>query len=168
VTAAQDEKHIGKKSTGSSVGRDEDPTSPTERNRKLIPVTVQLSDNARALFAGKNLAWVTTLRPDGSPHNTVVWADVDGDDVVFNTAVGRVKDAHIKANPQVSVSVLDPENSQRFASVSGIAEMTTEGADELIDSLAHKYLGVDSYPYRNPAEQRISVRVKAERLVEQA
>jgi PPOX class probable F420-dependent enzyme len=133
-----------------------------------MPMTVQLTDNARALFEGKNLAWVTTLRPDGSPHNTVVWADVDGDDVVFNTAVGRAKDDHLKANPQVSVSVLDPENSQRFASISGTAELSTEGADDLIDSLAHKYLGVDNYPYRNPAEQRINVRVKAERLVEQA
>ena len=131
-------------------------------------MTVQLSDNARALFKGKNLAWVTTIRPDGSPHNTVVWADVDGDDVVFNTAVGRVKDDHLKANPKVSVSVLDPDNSQRFASISGTAEVTTDGADDLIDALANKYLGVDSYPYRNPAEQRISVRVKPERLVEQA
>ena len=110
---------------------------------------------------------MTTLRPDGSPHNTVVWADVDGDDVVFNTAVGRAKDDHLKANPQVSVSVLDPDDSQRFASISGTAEVTTEGADDLIDALARKYLGVDSYPVHNAAERRISVRVKAVALVEQ-
>ena len=127
-----------------------------------------LSANARDLFSAPNLGWATTLRPDGTPHNTVVWVDVDGDDVVFNTAVDRVKEQHMRSDPRVSVSVLDPENSQRFASITGTAQLSTEDGDAVIDKLAHKYLGVDSYPFRNAAEQRITVRVKADKLVEQA
>src|SRR5207248_4011378 len=36
------------------------------------------------------------VHPDGSLHNTVVWVDVDGDDVIFNTAVGRAKERHLR------------------------------------------------------------------------
>ena len=39
---------------------------------------------------------VTTVRPDGSPHSTVVWLDYDGENVVFNTAEGRAKPRHIR------------------------------------------------------------------------
>lgn len=130
-------------------------------------MSAPLSDNARELFAAANHAWVTTVRPDGSLHSTVVWADVDGDDIIFNTAVGRLKDKHLRANPTVSMSVLDPANPQRFASVSGTAELTEQGADATIDALASKYLGVASYPFRSPAQRRVNVRVKVERLVEQ-
>jgi hypothetical protein len=49
-------------------------------------------------------------------------------------------------------------------SVSGPAELSTEGADEQIDHLAKKYLGKDEYPWRSPAEQRITVRIKPEQV----
>ncbi len=119
-----------------------------------------LTDNARGLFDAPNLVWATTQRPDGSAHSTVVWADVDGDDVRFNTAQHRVKAKHLRSNPQVSLSVLDPEQGFHWASVSGTAEITPEGADAHIDSLAKKYLGVDEYPFRNAEETRVIVRVK--------
>jgi hypothetical protein len=60
--------------------------------------------------------------------------------------------------------VVDPENAYRWVSVSGTAELDTDGADEEIDKLAKKYLGADSYPWRNPQEQRINVRIHPERV----
>ncbi|GIH51451.1 PPOX class probable F420-dependent enzyme [Microbispora rosea] len=125
----------------------------------------KLDENAVALLKEPVHAWVTTVRPDGSLHNTVVWVDYDGDAVIFNTAVGRAKERNLRANPRVSVSVLDPENAFRFVSVSGAAELELEGADAVIDGLAKKYLGVDAYPYRQPGEQRITVRVVPEKVV---
>lgn len=119
----------------------------------------KLTDDAKALLARPIHAWATTVRPDGSLHGTVVWIDVDGDDLIFNTAVGRAKEKHLRADPRVSISVLDPDNPYRFVSVSGTAELSTEGADEVIDKLAKKYLDADSYPMRNPQETRINVRV---------
>ncbi|WP_432865757.1 PPOX class F420-dependent oxidoreductase [Microbispora rosea] len=125
----------------------------------------KLDENAVALLKEPVHAWVTTVRPDGSLHNTVVWVDYDGDAVIFNTAVGRAKERNLRADPRVSVSVLDPENVFRFVSVSGTAELELEGADAVIDGLAKKYLGVDAYPYRQPGEQRITVRVVPEKVV---
>ncbi|MBG0833100.1 TIGR03618 family F420-dependent PPOX class oxidoreductase [Planomonospora sp. ID67723] len=125
----------------------------------------QLTEEAKELLRQPVHGWATTLRPDGSLHSTVVWVDVDGDDVVFNTAVGRAKERHLRANPQVSVSVLDPKDAFHLVSVSGTARLELEGADEVIDGLAKKYLGVETYPYRQPGEQRITVRIAPDKMI---
>lgn len=112
-------------------------------------------------------AWVTTYRPDGTAHNSIVWVDVDGVGLSFNTALGRVKEKHLRADPRVAVSVLDPDNVYHWVSVSGTATLHTEGADAQIDALAKKYLGVDTYPMRQPGEQRVTVRISPDRVIGQ-
>jgi PPOX class probable F420-dependent enzyme len=109
-----------------------------------------LTDKARTFLEQPFVGEVTTLRPDGSPHT------------IFNTAVGRAKERYLRKDPRVSLIVVDPENSYRWVSVSGTAELDTEGADDEIDRLAKKYLGKDEYPWRNPEEQRINVRIRPE------
>jgi PPOX class probable F420-dependent enzyme len=125
----------------------------------------KLNEDAKELLRQPIHGWVTTLRADGSLHSTVVWVDVDGDDVIFNTAVGRAKERHLRANPQVSVSVLDPKDAFHLVSVSGRAELELEDADDVIDHLANKYLGAESYPYRRPDEQRVTVRIKPDQVI---
>jgi PPOX class probable F420-dependent enzyme len=123
-----------------------------------------LSDKQREFLEQPYSGAVTTLRADGSPHTTVVWVDLDDETVMFNTAVGRAKERHLRRDPRASLIVIDPENAYRWISVSGRAELTTDGADEQIDKLAKKYLGKDEYPWRNPEEQRITVRIHPEHL----
>jgi PPOX class probable F420-dependent enzyme len=106
----------------------------------------------------------TTLRDDGTPHNTVVWVDVEDGSLSFNTAVGRAKERHIRKNPKVALTVVDPQDPYKWVSVTGEAELTTDGADPQIDKLAKKYLGKDEYPWRNPAEQRITVRITPQKV----
>jgi PPOX class probable F420-dependent enzyme len=107
----------------------------------------------------------TTLRDDGSPHNTVVWVDVDDTgSPSFNTARGRAKPRHIVKDPRVSLTMVDPQNPWHWVSVSGKAELVDEGADGQIDKLAKKYLGKDEYPWRNPEEQRVTVRITPEHV----
>jgi len=123
-----------------------------------------LTDKARTFLQQPFVGEVTTLRPDGSPHTTVVWVDVDTDEVIFNTAVGRAKERYLRKDPRVSLIVVDPEDANRWVSISGTAELDTKGADEEIDKLARKYLGADSYPWRTPEEQRINVRIHPQRV----
>ena len=106
----------------------------------------------------------TTLREDGSPHSTIVWVDVEGDKVSFNTALGRAKPKHLQHDPRASVLMVDPNNSYKWVAVSGPAEVTEEGADAQIDKLAKKYLGKDEYPWRNPEETRVKVLIKPEKV----
>jgi PPOX class probable F420-dependent enzyme len=107
---------------------------------------------------------VTTLRDDGSPHSTIVWVDVEGDKVSFNTARGRAKSRHLEHDPRASLLMVDPNDSYKWVAVSGRAQLTEEGADAQIDKLAKKYLGQDEYPWRNPQEQRVKVLIEPERV----
>ena len=125
----------------------------------------QLTDKQREFIAqNPYVATATTLRQDGSPHNTIVWVDAENGVVSFNTAVGRAKERYLRKDPRATITIVDPENAYQWVSISGQVQMTTEGADEQIDRLAKKYLGKDEYPWRNPEEQRISVKITPEKV----
>ena len=125
----------------------------------------QLTDKQREFIAqNPYVATATTLRQDGSPHNTIVWVDAENGVVSFNTAVGRAKERYLRKDPRATITIVDPENAYQWVSISGQVQMTTEGADEQIDRLAKKYLGKDEYPWRNPDEQRISVKITPEKI----
>ena len=72
---------------------------------------------------------VTVLRPDGSPHSTVVWVDVDDDGVSFNTAWPRAKPRYLAADPRVSLVVVDPRDELRWLALTGTATLVDEGAN---------------------------------------
>lgn len=105
------------------------------------------------LFQRKAFAQLATVMPDGSPQVTPVWCDWDGTHIQINTAKGRVKDKNMHRQPRVALSIMDPDNPYRYLQVRGrVAEITEVGADQHIDSLAKKYLGKDTYPFRRPEE----------------
>jgi PPOX class probable F420-dependent enzyme len=125
----------------------------------------KLSENQAELFRGKNWGTVVTLREDGSPHSTPVWVDTDGENVIFNTSVGRAKERHLRRDPRVAVTVLPAENQQSgYVTVNGTAEITEAGAVDHIDKLAKKYLGKDKYPYLKDGEQRVIVTIKPDKV----
>ena len=107
---------------------------------------------------------VTTIRPDGSPHSTVVWVDVENGVVTFNTEEGRAKPRYIAGDPRVSLLVLDPDDPYKWVAVSGPVDVTTEGAREQIDKLAKKYTGQDTFPSHNPEKERLKVRIHPEHV----
>jgi PPOX class probable F420-dependent enzyme len=129
-------------------------------------LVAELDEQARQFLAENPfVGTVTTLRADGSPHSTIVWVDVLDDGTVgFNTARGRAKDRHLKKDPRLSLVVVDPGNAYRWVALTGRAELTEDGADAQIDKLAKKYLGQDEYPWRNPAETRVGVRISLDRV----
>jgi PPOX class probable F420-dependent enzyme len=127
-----------------------------------------LSTKARELIARPVLASIATLNPDGSPQITPLWVDRDGDDLLFNTAQGRKKARNLERDARVAVSVIDPDDPYNVVAVTGtVVDVTTEGADDHIDALAKKYMGVDSYPMRQEGEIRIKVRVRTDRIAMQ-
>jgi PPOX class probable F420-dependent enzyme len=121
-----------------------------------------LTESQARMFSEPYYGIASTVRPDGSPHSTVVWVDYDGESVLFNTAEGRAKPRYIRRNPHVGLTVLDPQNPFRWVAVSGPAEMTERGAAEHINKLSHKYNGKDyDLP---PDQQRLIVRIKPEKV----
>ena len=127
-----------------------------------------LSEKARALISRPVLASLATLNPDGSPQITPLWVDLDGDDVVFNTAQGRKKARNLERDARVAVTVIDPDDQYNVVAFQGtVTEVTAHGADAHIDALAKKYLGVDSYPMRREGEVRIRVTVRTDHIAMQ-
>lgn len=111
-------------------------------------------------FEKRAFAHLATLMPDGSPQVTPVWFDFDGTHILINSARGRQKDRNMRRDPRVAVEIMDPDNPYRYVQIRGqVVEITEEGADEHIDRLAKKYLGVDRYPHRRPGEVRVTYKI---------
>jgi PPOX class probable F420-dependent enzyme len=126
---------------------------------------VEIPQKYRDLFEKRGFAHFATLMPDGSPHVTPVWVDLQDGAVLVNSAKGRVKDRNVRGNPQVALAISDPENPYRYLQVRGrVVEITEKGADQHIDRMAKKYMGVDSYPYRTPAEVRVIYKIQPEHV----
>ena len=124
-----------------------------------------IDGRSRELLEGKNFAHVVTTSRDGSPHATVVWIDVEGDDVLLNGAEGRAWPANLRRDPNVLLTVVNQQNPYEYTTVRGRAvEITPKGADEHIDVLAKKYLDRNEYPFRTPDEVRLKVRVRPEKV----
>ena len=110
-------------------------------------------------------AHLSTLMSDGSPQASAVWVDTDGGSIVINSAEGRLKDRNIRRDPRVAVSVTDPDNPYRSLMIRGrVTKITNEGADQHIDRMAKKYMGVDEYPFRTPDEIRVMYYIEPERI----
>ena len=119
------------------------------------------------LLEDKNLAFVSTLMKDGSPQITPTWIDLDGTEILINTALGRVKQKNVTRDPRIAISIADRNNPYHMVSMRGqvIDQITGELADSHIDKMAKKYLNKDKYPFRAPGEKRVILKVKPSRVV---
>ena len=117
------------------------------------------------LFAKVAYANLATVMSDGSPQVTPVWFDQDGEYLRINSAKDRIKDKNMRRNKRVALSIQDPDNAYLYLAVRGnVEEITEEGADAHIDSLAKKYLGKDKYPFRGPGEVRVIYKIRPEKV----
>ena len=128
-------------------------------------MSATLSEGVKKLFRERNYGHMATLMPDGSPQVSPVWVDMDGDRILVNTAEGRVKPRNVRRDARVAISIHNQENPYSSAFIRGrVVEITHEGADEHIDKLAKKYMGQDTYPYRQPGEQRVILVIEPEHV----
>ena len=127
-------------------------------------MAIKLPDSAKKLLQDKAYGHVVTVGANGRPQTTMVWVDAEGDEVLFNTAEGRKKQQNLRRDPKVIISVQDRNNPQAYLLVHGTATITEAGADAHIDKLTKRFLGIEKYPYRQPGEKRVMVRVAVDRL----
>jgi PPOX class probable F420-dependent enzyme len=118
------------------------------------------------LLTGRNFAHVAAIRPDGTPHVTVVWIDAADDRVLVNSAVGRVKDRYLRRDPRVSVTVHDAADPYRWLRVDGVVEefVTGEEAERHIDALNRRYHDGEVWTYA-VGQQRVIYRIRPERVL---
>ncbi|MFO7572345.1 MAG: PPOX class F420-dependent oxidoreductase [Gaiellaceae bacterium] len=123
-----------------------------------------LSEAERAFLEQPFVGIATDLRPDGSPHCTVVWVDVDDEGVSYNTARPRAKPRYIDNDPRVSLTVVDPQDPFRWITLDGVATLIDEGANDQIDRLSKKYTGREKYASHRDGETRVTVRIAPIRI----
>lgn len=126
----------------------------------------KIDENSAKLLREKNFAFLATVDAKGRPQVTPIWVDTDGDHVLLNTALGRVKQKNTQRDPRVAVAVLDMSNPYRFAAVRGrvVEQIPGQMAEDHIDKLAKKYLGKDKYPFRQAGEKRVILKILPEHV----
>jgi PPOX class probable F420-dependent enzyme len=125
-----------------------------------------LPDLAKGWFDSAEFAVIATLLPSGQPHQSVVWVERDGDEILVSTVKGRRKHLNIERDPRVSVLVYPASNPYSYVEIRGTATMTEEGGRDLIDRLCHRYTGAERYTMDDGTDNvRVVVRIRPEKVV---
>lgn len=128
-----------------------------------------LHPEARELIESDALAHMVTLNSDGSPQVTCVWVGLDGDEIV-SAHLGRYRKVkNIEHDPRIAISIqgegLSERGLTRYLVVHGTARIQEGGAPELLQQLAHTYIGPDArYPPMDDPPPGFVIRVTPEKL----
>ena len=99
-------------------------------------------------------AVLTTLMPDGQPQSSLMWCDFDGQCARINTTAERRKGRNMRADPRVTLLIVDPDDTSRYIEIRGRVELTQEGAIAHLDELTRQYTDHPRfYGYVYPVEQ---------------
>lgn len=130
---------------------------------------MRLPDSARAVLEGAVLAHLVTLEPDGRPQVSIVWVGLDGDELVAAHLFEHRKVQNIRRDPRVAVSVESGTRGQsgldEYIVIHGQARITEGGAPELLQQLAHTYIGPDvKFPTIDDPPPGYITHITAERI----
>jgi PPOX class probable F420-dependent enzyme len=117
----------------------------------------------RELLNARNYCHVSVPADDGTIQSVVVWCDLEDDHVVLNSAEGRSWPANLRRTGRATLTVMNLDNPEEFVTiVARLVEDTHDGANDVINALAHKYDGRD-FEF-DPRQQRVTFRLAPERV----
>jgi PPOX class probable F420-dependent enzyme len=120
-----------------------------------------IPDSHADLLEAVTVANVATIGPDGEPQVNPVWFEWDGTHVLFSQTTGRQKYRNLGREPRIAVSIIDPANPYRYLEVRGTVESIDPDPDyAFIDRQAQRYMGEERYPWHQPGDERVVVRVR--------
>ena len=129
-----------------------------------------LPEAARELIESGALGHLVTLGPDGSPQVTCIWVGLDGDELVSgHLAASQRKLQNVRRDPRVTLSFegtrVHPPGMKEYLVVHGRARIAEGGAPELLQRLAHVYLGPDvTFPQMDDPPPGYTMHVSVERV----
>jgi PPOX class probable F420-dependent enzyme len=129
---------------------------------------MRLQDNVRAFLREPRFGVLATIGSDGMPQQSVIWYDVEGDDILLNTRAGRVKDRNLRRDARASLCVAD---GYRYVTLEGVVEIDDDQptAQADIRRLAIRYDGEESGNQQSAEkfskQQRVTVRLKVEKVI---
>jgi PPOX class probable F420-dependent enzyme len=128
-----------------------------------------LTPEARALLESDALVHLATIDPDGAPQVSCVWAGLDGEEILTAHMMRRRKVKNVERDPRVTLSIEAPGINDRglreYLVVHGRATVQEGGAADLLQELAHVYLGPDAvFPPPGFDAPGYILRIQPERL----
>jgi PPOX class probable F420-dependent enzyme len=131
-------------------------------------VTV-LPDSARVVLESDGLAHLVTLNADGSPQVTIVWVGLEGDDIVSAHLREQQKVRNIRRDSRVALSIETQKTNEfglrEYLVIHGRATIEEGGAPELLQRLAHTYLGPGvTFPTMPDPPPGFRLRIAVERV----
>lgn len=134
----------------------------------------ELAAEHRGLLDGPVTAVLATTKANGRAQLTPVWVNHDGTHLFLNSVRDRVKDRNLRARPDLTLLLLNPENPYHWLSIEGtVVDITDEDdaerghlATDSIDAMAKLYLGTSPYPLRDPkGEVRVLYKVQPTKII---
>ena len=130
---------------------------------------MNLPASARELLESDALAHLVTLNADGSPQVSCIWVGLDGDEIVSGHLRWQQKLRNVERQPRVALSVegtvVQPPGLKQHLIVHGHARIEQGGAAELLQRLAHVYLGSDvRFPPMDDPPPGFVLRTTVERI----
>lgn len=103
--------------------------------------SVSLPDDVRTFLDATRFATISTIDPDGSPRQAVVWYRLDGDEIVLNSAVGRRWPSNLLRDPRIGFSVIDDADGYRWVGLTGVVSAVEDQAVAQADiaEMARRY-----------------------------
>lgn len=128
----------------------------------------ELSANVRRFLTEPNFAVLATINPDGTPQQTVLWYEIQGETVLMNTKAGRLKDRNLRRDPRASLCVTGDGQGVTFRGrVELIDDQAIAQAD--IKRLAIRYNGPEvaerQVRQQFSKEHRVTIHLTVESVV---
>jgi PPOX class probable F420-dependent enzyme len=95
-----------------------------------------LSESQRLFLEEPRFAVLATINPDGTPQQTVVWFALQADQIIMNTAKGRLKDLNLRRDARLSFCV---EDGYRYLTIRGKASLDEINAQRDIETILNRY-----------------------------
>ena len=129
----------------------------------------RLSPQALRLLESDAVATVVTLDADGAPHVSAAWVGVEDGEVVIGTLDDQRKLRNLRRDPRIALTLQSDRINQwglrEYLVLYGTARITEGGAAELLQRLAHTYIGPDAvFPAMPDPPPGFVTRVRVERV----
>jgi PPOX class probable F420-dependent enzyme len=135
----------------------------------MIPT--KISDQLRQRLHHETIAWLTTVRRDGTPQPAPVWFLWDGESFLIYSQPEARKVRNIRENPQVAINFNTDEEGGKVAVFWGKAELEVDvpPADQ-VKAYLEKYrqgiADIGMTPESMAGEYSLAIRIKPERVRE--
>ena len=126
-----------------------------------------LTDAGRKFLEELRYAVVATINKDGTPQQTIVWYILEDDQIIMNTAKGRLKELNLRRDARLSFCV---EEGYRYVTIRGKATLHVAEAQRDIEALAARYVGAEKaremVRIQFSKEDRMTVRMSIDKVAE--